>query len=359
MRLGLNLGYWSSGDSRDGLALARLADDLGYDSCWVAEAYGSDAASVLGYLAANTRRIGLGSAVFQIPARSAAMTAMTAATLDVLSDGRFRLGLGVSGPQVSEGWHGVRFDSPLQRTREYVAVTRLTLSRKPVSYNGSHLVLPLPDGPGKTLRLTIKPVQDALPIYLAAVGPRNLRLCGEIADGWLGLFFSAEQAAVSLDPIRAGRAGRCEPGTDPMAGFDVCISLPAAVHECVEQAVDAVRGYYALYIGGMGSRERNFYHHTATRLGFGPQADTIQDLYLAGRQREAAAAVPADLVEATALVGPPHRIARQLSAFAEVGVTTVSVFPFGADLAERQRVLSVVAQAARDSGVTDDPGKVH
>ena len=200
MRLGLNLGYWGLGNDADNLALAREADALGYDVAWVAEAYGSDAATVLTWVAAQTERIDVGSAVFQIPARTPAMTAMTAATLDTLSGGRFRLGLGVSGPQVSEGWHGVRFDKPLGRTREYAEIVRQALRRETLRYDGEHFTLPLPDGPGKAIKLTVHPVRAQIPLYLAAVGPKNLELTGEIADGWLGIFFSPEQSEVSMAP---------------------------------------------------------------------------------------------------------------------------------------------------------------
>ncbi len=356
MRLGLNLGYWSSGDGRDGRALAQLADDLGYDSCWVAEAYGSDAASVLGYLAASTSRIGLGSAVFQIPGRSPAMTAMTAATLDVLCGGRFRLGLGVSGPQVSEGWHGVRFDAPLARTREYVEILRLALARQQVDYQGSHYRLPLPDGPGKALRLSISPVQQHIPVYLAAVGPHNLRLCGQIADGWLGLFFSPGQASTFLDPIREGRIAAGADPARPLDGFDVSVSLPAACADSVAEAADVVRGHYALYIGGMGSRDKNFYHRVASRLGFAAEADQVQELFLAGRPRDAAAAVPVDLIEATALIGPPERLWRRLQAFAAAGVDTLAVMPFATARFSAAATLTAVAEAAVAGDVI---GNVH
>src|SRR5512144_481425 len=197
MRLGVNLGYWGAGNDHENLALAQEADRLGYSSVWAAEAYGSDAATVLAWVAAQTERIDIGSAVFQIPARTPAMTAMTAATLDTLSGGRFRLGLGVSGPQVSEGWHGVRFDKPLGRTREYVAIVRMALRRERVEYSGEHYTLPLPGGPGKPLKLTVHPIREHLPVYLAAVGPRNLELAGEIADGWLAMFFSPEHSGES------------------------------------------------------------------------------------------------------------------------------------------------------------------
>src|SRR5919107_3826713 len=196
MKLGVHIGYWGLGlTSADQLEIVREAERLGYDSVWTAEAYGSDAATVLAWLAAHTERIKLGSAIFQIPARSAAMTAMTAATIDQISNGRMLLGLGTSGPQVSEGWHGMRFGKQLARTREYVAVVRMALARERVEFHGETLELPLPDGPGKALKLTIAPVQDRIPIYLAAIGPRNTALAGEIADGWIPIFFSPENVA--------------------------------------------------------------------------------------------------------------------------------------------------------------------
>jgi len=372
MRLAVNLGYWGAGNDRDNLELAREADRIGYSSCWVAEAYGSDAPTVLAWVAAQTERIDIGSAVMQIPARSPAMTAMTAATLDTLSAGRFRLGLGVSGPQVSEGWHGVRFDQPLARTREYVDVVRMALTRRRVEYRGRHVVLPLPDGPGKALRLSVTPVRERIPLYLAAVGPKNLELTGEIADGWLAIFFSPEHGTNSLDHIRAGRrrartqaegpgtegqatAANPAPGaeaTDELAGFDVLPSVPVAVDHDVEAAADRMRDYYALYVGGMGSRDANFYHRLAVRMGFGEAADRVQDLYLARRHREAAAAVPTELVDATALLGPAARIARRVPAYAEAGVTTLGVVPFATDIAARVSALHTVQDAVRVAGLT-------
>src|SRR4051794_32441555 len=208
MELGLNLGYWGAGNDAENIALAQEADRLGYSVAWAAEAYGSDTPTVLAWVAAQTERVDVGAAVMQIPARTPAATAMTAATLDSLSGGRFRLGLGVSGPQVSEGWHGVRFAKPLGRTREYVAIVRQALRRERLRYDGTHYQLPLPDGPGKALTLTVHPVREHIPIYLAAIGPRNLRLTGEIADGWLGIFVSPDHLAGPLDEISAGRGGQ-------------------------------------------------------------------------------------------------------------------------------------------------------
>src|SRR6266496_3286173 len=206
VELGLNLGYWGMGNNADNLALAREADKLGLSVVWAAEAYGSDAPTVLAWVAAQTHHIDIGSAVMQIPARTPAAAAMTAATLDTLSGGRFRLGLGVSGPQVSEGWHGVRFAKPLARTREYVDIVRMALSRQRVRYAGATYTLPLPDGPGKALQLTVHPVREQIPIYLAAIGPNNLELAGEIADGWLAVFFAPQFAHQQLGHLAAGRA---------------------------------------------------------------------------------------------------------------------------------------------------------
>src|SRR5918995_396015 len=260
MRLGLNLGYWG-GDNQDNLVLAREADRLGYSVVWAAEAYGSDAPTVLSWVAARTERVDIGSAVMQIPARTPACTAMTAATLDSLSGGRFRLGLGVSGPQVSEGWHGVRFDRPLGRTREYVDIVRRALTRQRLSYDGEHWTLPLPDGPGKAIQLTVHPVRERIPVYLAAIGPKNLELTGQIADGWLAIFFSPEHSGDVVESIATGRRAAGQ-GTaeDPLDGFDIVPTVPVVLTDDVEAGAAAVAAYSALYIGGMGSREKNFYN---------------------------------------------------------------------------------------------------
>ena len=346
MRLAITCGYAGMGLGADTLELVREAERLGYAQAWVAEAYGSDAPTVLAWLAAQTSTIGLGAGIMQIPARTPAMTAMTAATLDTLSEGRFHLGLGVSGPQVSEGWHGVRFAAPLGRTREYVDVVRMALRREQVRYAGAHHTLPLPDGPGKALRLTIRPPRADLPVYLAAVGPQNLRLAGEVADGWLAVFLSPEHCAEQFGAVRAGReAVGAGEGGDPMAGFDVVATVPVVVTDDLEAARAVVADYTALYIGGMGSREQNFYNRLARRMGFDDAADEIQDLYLAGRPRDAADAVPLDLVDATALIGPADRIAQRLGRYAEAGVTTLSVAPHAATTAARSVVLRTVADA--------------
>ena len=354
MRLGLNLGYWGAGNDADNLALAQEADRIGYSVCWAAEAYGSDAPTVLSWVAAQTERIDVGTAVMQIPARSAAMTAMTAATLDTLSGGRFRLGLGVSGPQVSEGWHGVRFDKPLARTREYAQVVRMALARETVRLDGEHITLPLPNGPGKALKLTVHPVREHIPLYLAAVGPKNLELTGEIADGWLAVFFSPEHAASLLDPIRSGRAkAQGVDADDPLAGFDVVPTVPVVVDDDLERAAAQIRAYSALYIGGMGSREKNFYNALACRMGFEAEAKTVQDLFLARQHREAAQAVPLEFIDATSLIGPAERIRDRLQAFAGAGVTTLSVSSFAGDLETRRATLRTVAEAVDAAGLAE------
>jgi F420-dependent oxidoreductase-like protein len=354
MRLGLNLGYAGMGIDADLVSLAQVADDLGYAAVWVAEAYGSDSPTVLAWIGAQTSRVGLGAAVMQIPARTPAMTAMTAATLDALSGGRVHLGLGVSGPQVSEGWHGVRFADPLGRTREYVDIVRMALRRHMVRYDGSHFTLPLPDGPGKSLSLTLHPVRPEIPIYLAAVGPRNLELAGEIADGWLAIFFSPEHSGPMLDSIAAGRRTSGK-GTDenPLEGFEVVPTVPVVVTDDIEAGMTAVSGYAALYIGGMGSRKQNFYNRLAARMGFESEAAQVQDLFLDKRHREAAAAVPREFIDATSLIGPKERIAERLPRYAAAGVTMLAVAPFALTSEDRVRSLRVVAQALDDAGLAD------
>jgi F420-dependent oxidoreductase-like protein len=302
---------------------------------------------VLSWIAAHTSRIDVGSAVFQIPARTPAMTAMTAATLDTLSGGRFRLGLGVSGPQVSEGWHGVRFASPLGRTREYVDIVRAALRRERVRYDGEHFTLPLPGGPGKALALTVHPVREHIPIYLAAIGPRNLELAGEIADGWLPVFFSPGHAGEQLAQIRSGaeKVGRS------LDGFDVVPTVPLVPGDDWRACADSVRGYAALYIGGMGSREKNFYNQLAVRMGFAAEAAEVQEKYLAKDYAGAMAAVPLEFIDATSLLGPKERIAEHMTAFAEAGVTTLTVAPYLPDPAAVGSALRTAIEALELAGV--------
>ena len=341
------MGYWGAGNDANNLKLAQEADRLGYSVAWVAEAYGSDAPTVLSWVAAQTERIDVGSAILQIPARQPTMAAMTAATLDTLSGGRFRLGLGVSGPQVSEGWYGVKFDKPLARTREYVAIVRQALRRERVTFDGKHFTLPLPDGPGKPLKLIVAPHRAEIPVYLASIGPKNLELTGEIADGWLAIFYSAEYGPESIDLIRKGR----EKAGKTMAGFDVVPTAPLVVGDDWQTAADQIRPYAALYVGGMGSRDQNFYNNLACRMGYEAEAAEIQDLYLARDYAGAAAKVPLGFLDQTALLGPKERIAEKMQALAESGVTTLTVSPVLQDLEHSIAALRVAVEALDLAGV--------
>jgi F420-dependent oxidoreductase-like protein len=350
MKLGINLGYWGAGMDADNLAVAQEADRLGYAVCWAAEAYGSDAATVLAYVAAQTERIDVGSAIFQIPARQPTMTAMTASTLDSLSGGRFRLGLGVSGPQVSEGWYGVKFDKPLARTREYVEIVRKAMSRERVSYEGAHWTLPLPDGPGKPLKLTLHPQREHIPLYIAAIGPKNLEQTGEIADGALLIFPAAEHLEeTAIAPLRAGR----EKAGKTMEGFDVCPTLPLALgaDKDVTALADMFRPYTALYVGGMGSPKQNFYNQLAQRMGYEKEAGDIQQKYLGGDKEGAAAAVPHQLIDSTTLLGSVDRIADRMRAYAAAGVTTLTINPAGFTLDERVAALRAGTEALERAGL--------
>ncbi|HWV87932.1 MAG TPA: LLM class F420-dependent oxidoreductase [Capillimicrobium sp.] len=343
MKLGVHIGYWGLGlTAADQVEIVQEAERLGYDSVWAAEAYGSDAATVLGWLAGQTTKIKLGSSIFQMPGRSPAMTAMTAATLDQLSGGRMLLGLGSSGPQVSEGWHGVRFAKQLQRTREYVAVVRKALARERLEFHGETIELPLPDGPGKALKLTIAPVQERIPIYIAAIGPKNTALTGEIADGWLPILISPEHLGELRKPLEEGaaRAGRT------LDDFDIAPSVQVFVTDDIAAARDAMRPFMALYIGGMGSRKQNFYNQLVQRYGFEDAARTVQDLYLDGKKEEAAAALPDALIDQVSLIGPRDRVRERLSVYREAGVGTLGISPFAFTKDERLYQLREIAELA-------------
>jgi F420-dependent oxidoreductase-like protein len=341
VKLGVSVGYWGLGlTAADQLDIARTAESLGYDSVWTAEAYGSDAATVLAWLAAQTSKIKLGSGIFQIPGRSAAMTAMTAATIDNLSGGRMLLGLGTSGPQVSEGFHGVRFGRQLQRTREYVAVVRKALARERVEFHGETIDLPLPDGPGKALKLTVRPVQERIPIFLAVLGPKNVALAGEIADGWLPVFFSPEHTKALRGPLEEG-AARAERSLDD---FRICPSVNVMISDDLESARNMMRPMLALYVGGMGSREQNFYNRLVCTYGFEEAAQRVQDLYLEGRKTDAMLALPDELIDLVCIVGPRDRAKAKLRAFADAGVDTLIVWPVMPDHEERKRQLALLAE---------------
>jgi F420-dependent oxidoreductase-like protein len=344
MRLGLHVGYWGLGlTAEQQLAIVREAESAGFHSVWAAEAYGSDAATVLAWLAANTTRIKVGSSIFQIPGRTPAMTAMTAATLDNISEGRMLLGIGSSGPQVAEGWHGQPFARQLQRTREYVAIVRKALARERLQFDGEIYTLPLPDGSGKVLKLTIEPVQERIPVYIAAIGPRNTQLAGEVGDGWLPTFFSPEHASEFRALLEEG-AARSGNGKAIDAGFDIAPNVNLAIDEDVDRARDAMRPLMALYVGGMGSREKNFYNALVRRYGFEQAADEVQQLYTAGKKLEAAAALPDELIDQTALCGPRRKVAERLEVYRAAGVGTLICTPLAFDPADRKRMIRDIAE---------------
>jgi F420-dependent oxidoreductase-like protein len=324
-------------------AVDELADfeRAGLDIVFVPEAYSFDAVSQLGFIAARTTRLEIASGILPIYSRTPALTAMTAAGLDFVSGGRFTLGLGTSGPQVIEGWHGVPYDAPVGRTRELVEICRMVWRRDRLDYQGKHYTLPYEGGTGlgKPLKLINHPVRERIPIVIAALGPKNVALAAEVAEGWQPIFYFPEKAAIAWDaPLAEGKARR-----DPALGtLDVIASAPLAIGDDVTGLRDLTRPVFALYIGGMGARGRNFYYDLACRFGYQSEADTIQEAYLAGRKDEAAALVPADLVEKTALIGPAGYVAERLEAFREAGVTTLNVTPLApthaARLADIERV---------------------
>ncbi|HEV8102644.1 MAG TPA: LLM class F420-dependent oxidoreductase [Gaiellaceae bacterium] len=316
MRLGFYMGYAPPGTNPlELLELAREAERLGYDSAWAAEAWGVDAITPLAWLGATTTTLKLGTAIMQLPGRSPANAAMTAATLDLLSGGRFLMGLGTSGPQVVEGWHGQEWGKPLGKTREYVEIVRSVLRRERLEHHGAHYDIPLRGGTGlgKPLKLMARPLRSEIPIYLAAIGPKAVEQAFEIADGWLPIFWSPERAR-SVFPLDRAREG-----------FDVAPSVPAVLTDDVDSGRAALKEYYSFYIGGMGARGTNFYNDLFTRYGYGAEAREIQELFLGGHQREAATKVPDAFVDEVALVGSVDRIADRLAAWRESGATTLLV----------------------------------
>jgi F420-dependent oxidoreductase-like protein len=336
MRTGIFLSY--AGGFKQAVEQVVELEKVGVDIALVAEAYSYDAISQLGYLAAKTSTIELGSGVVPIYVRTPTLLAMTAAGLDYVSDGRFRLGIGTSGPQVMEGFHGVPFDAPMGRTREVVDICRQVWRREKVNYDGKHYQIPLPEGRGtgvgKPLRLINHPVRENIPITIAALGPKNVELTAEIAEGWQPVFFYPEKAdEVWGDALRAGYAKR-----DPARGpLDIMVSASLAIGDDVEDRLAWAKPQLALYIGGMGAKGKNFYHNLATRYGFGEVADHIQELFLAGKKDEAIAAVPDELVRHVSLVGPRGFVKERLAAYQEAGVTTMLVHPLATDDAEALR----------------------
>ncbi|MFG2074626.1 LLM class F420-dependent oxidoreductase [Nonomuraea maritima] len=323
MRLGFSIGTLgpAAADHDAQLALVREAERLGYDSVWASEGYGVDPATTLAWLAAGTERINLGSGVLQVSGRTAISAAMAATTVDRVSGGRFLLGLGASGPQVSEGWHGRRYERPLAHLRDYVAVVRAALEGRPVEHDGPEIVLPLPDSRGKALSMTVSPVRRPLPVHLAAMGPKAVALAGEIADGWLPIHFPPEHLAETTEHLRAGaaRAGR------DAARVEISPMVMAMVDDDADYARDLVRPMLALYLGGMGTRGVNFYNRLAHRLGFGPAAARVQDAYFDGDLGEAMEEVPDDLVDALTVCGTPAQVRERLGAYRKAGATRLIV----------------------------------
>ena len=336
MKIGLTLNY--SGDFKEAADHVVELEKVGADIVLMPEAYSYDAVSQLGYLAAKTNTIELGSGVFPIYTRTPTLLAMTAAGLDYVSDGRFQLGIGTSGPQVIEGFHGLPFDGPLGRTREVVEICRQVWRRERVNHNGKHYQVPLPaergTGLGKPLQLINHPVRERIPISIAALGPKNVELTAEIAEGWQPIFFYPEKAkAVWGEALDAGRAKR-----DPTLGpLEVMAGPSLAIGDDVDDRLEWLKPQLALYIGGMGAKGRNFYHNLATRYGFGEVADRIQELYLSGNKQDAIAAVPDELVRSISLVGPRGFVAERVAAFAEAGVTTLLATPVSSDRHESVR----------------------
>ncbi|MHB8219208.1 MAG: LLM class F420-dependent oxidoreductase [Acidimicrobiales bacterium] len=326
MKIGLQLGYWGAGPPPGALELVEEAERLGYDSVWTAESYGSDALTPLAWWGSRTSRVRLGTSLCQLSARTPTAAAMAALTMDHLSHGRFVLGLGVSGPQVVEGWYGQPFPKPLARTREYVGIVRQVLARQaPVASSGPHYPLPYPGGTGlgKTLKPIVHPLRADVPIILGAEGPKNIALAAEIADGWFPIFFSP-RAMKSFEASLA--EGFARPGARRRAeDFEVLAFAPTVIADDVERAADGFRPYLALYVGGMGAKDVNFHFDVFARMGYEDVARRIQSLYLEGKKDEAAAAVPTAMVEDIALVGPREKIRDDLEAWRESIATTLLV----------------------------------
>ena len=325
-KLGLSTGYWSSGPPAGAAEAIAEAERLGFDSFWTAEAYGSDSLTPLAWWGASTERIKLGTSIVQMSARTPAATAMSAITLDHLSGGRFILGLGASGPQVVEGWYGRPYPRPLERTREYVSIVRDIMRREaPTEFHGRHYDLPYTGddgmGIGKALKSTVHPLRNEIPIYLGAEGPKNVSLSAEICDGWLPLFFSPKDDAWYRERLRIGFEAAGDPGKADR--FEVASMLTIIPGDDAEQCADLMRPMVALYAGGMGAKDANFHFDVFDRMGWGHIANQVQELYLQGKKQEAAAAIPLEMVEDVALVGPPEKIRDEMAKWKETCLTTV------------------------------------
>ncbi len=335
MKIGVSVGYWPWFTFEEQLSIVRLADEIGLDSVWVSEAWGQDVVSMLGLFAGMTERVGLGTAIMQIPARQASAAAMAAATIDVISGGRLRLGLGPSGPQVSEGWYGVPFSKPLARTRTYVETIRAALA-------GETLPVQVPEGEGtglgKPLRLLARPVRSRIPIYLGATAPKGLTQCGEIADGWIGVFIDPSKPDETVGAVLSAVEGAGRPRDE----FDVSVLIPTAVADTEERAIEAVRPWVAFYLGAMGAKGKNFYVDMARRYGFGDEAERVQDLYLDGDTVASAKALSPELLARVTVAATPDTIDRRLAEYRDAGVDTLIAIPCG-DIRQTVDTLGAVA----------------
>lgn len=325
MRFGLNTGYWSSGPPAGAVEAIQLADRLGFEHIWTAEAYGSDALTPLAWWGSSTENVKLGTAIMQMSARTPAATAMACLTMDHLSGGRFIAGIGASGPQVVEGWYGQSYSRPLERTREFVNIMRQVFARDDtVAFEGNHYQLPFPHGTGlgKPLKSTVHPLRADLPIYLAAEGPKNVALAAEICDGWLPLFFAPKDNTFYKDALQSGMdAG----GRNTWSDFEIAATVSMIPGDDVEACADKIRPMLALYVGGMGAKGKNFHFDVFARMGFEAECDAIQEAYLGGRKAEAIAAVPTAMCEAISLIGPPAKIKDELAMWDESVVNTLLI----------------------------------
>ncbi len=327
LKLGLQIGYWGAGPPLGAPEQLRVAEELGFDSAWTAEAYGSDALTPLAWWGSATTKIKLGTSIIQMSARTPSATAMAAMTMDHLSGGRFILGLGASGPQVVEGWYGQSYPKPLARTREYVEIIRKIFARKePVTFDGEHYTLPYPGGAGlgKAMKSIVHPLREDVPIFLAAEGPKNVSLTAEIADGWLAIYYSPKMDGFYRDTLAEGFA---RPGARrSFEDFEVAATVPIIIADDIEEAASLMKPVLALYIGGMGAKNANFHADVFARMGYEGEAAKIQELYLEGKKDEAAALVPTSLVEETSLIGPKEKIRDDLERWRESVITTLQVY---------------------------------
>jgi F420-dependent oxidoreductase-like protein len=349
LKLGLNLGYWGIGpQGDDALKIVREVEDLGFDSVWAAESYGSDVVSVLAWLAAQTETIQLGGAILQVPARAPAAAAMAGCTIDALSGGRFIFGFGPSGPQVSEGWYGVPYPKPWGRTREYIEIVRKIVAREgPLEYDGKHYTLPLTGegttGQGKALKLNFHPVRNHIPIFIGAIGRKSVEMAAEICDGWIPIFCSPDAFEDAWgEHLEAG----FEKGGRSRDDLEISPTLQIAIDGDTETARSVVKAGLMLYLGGMGSRDTNFYVDLTHRFGFGEVADEVQSLYLDGKRDEAYKAIPDELADATSLVGTEDEVRERIAKYEALGIDRLIVSPIQPDAAERTHTLERLAEIA-------------